>query len=721
MDLLTILICIGSLLIGGLVTWIIMRSCKREKSLLQPTAEEDTSKLKEEIKCLQNRLEDSQTQVADFEKKTTQITEKLRTRELELANLQKEFEGLANSSPEERTEAVLANLKKELEKKSNEIKDNEEEIEELEDELAAVKKKLSKAKSEIQETSELLEKSTLRLKKTEQELEDVTFLRDELQTENNIQAEAIEFVNAILTANPANDKDAQLIDNKVSQIESIINENYIPLLDNEEYYKNWEKKEEWKQSVKKDISYWANLQRKSWLKGKKVVAFIGEFSAGKTSIVNRILTQDNPDCPTLPVSSKATTAIATYISYGEGFLSQFTDKNGDLRNLSREMFLKVNKDILSKINASSLMRHFVMKYKNENLRGLSILDTPGFSSTDSEDQDRTLEVIMEADALFWVMDANTGDINKTSLKVISENIHDIPLYIIINKADTKSPGELEKLEAHVRQTMQRAQIKVNGYVRFSQVAKIDELMKIIKSLKSRRENDDAKKIFIDIQSDIIHFNEELIHLQKDIRNKKTSLEEFKENIIDYLDSLKDCCHNMGNLPQLNNRWFRDDDYRMDKHEYQEFVRCKDDVLEGCDNINIVLPTLLEDQYELIQSMQWHNQCKELHSKLSSLQNLIMNAIKAFDPELHKALIYAFTNIQLEETVSKFDYDEEDCRDNRSDEYSETDASGGYEAFQKAIMLQRQDKNEEAKFWFIRSAKLGYREGIVYCNKSNYQF
>ncbi len=33
---------------------------------------------------------------------------------------------------------------------------------------------------------------------------------------------------------------------------------------------------------------------------------------------------------------------------------------------------------------SSLIKYFVMTYKNPNLNGLSILDTPGFNSNDSE-------------------------------------------------------------------------------------------------------------------------------------------------------------------------------------------------------------------------------------------------------------------------------------------------------------------------------------------------
>ena len=55
---------------------------------------------------------------------------------------------------------------------------------------------------------------------------------------------------------------------------------------------------------------WAAISRKKWLANKTAIAFVGEFSAGKTSIVNSILSTH------LPVSTKVTTAIPTYISGG---------------------------------------------------------------------------------------------------------------------------------------------------------------------------------------------------------------------------------------------------------------------------------------------------------------------------------------------------------------------------------------------------------------------
>ena len=181
MSLNLILISLGALLIGSLVTWIIMRNSKREKSLLQPSAIEESQKQRAEICSLQKKLEESQVQITEYENSQQKIKEKLHARETELASLQKEYESLEKLNPDERNDAILKKLKSDLEKKTKEIKNNEEEIEDLEDELSAVKKKLSKAKTEAGETSELLEKTTRKLKETEVELQDITLNRNELK------------------------------------------------------------------------------------------------------------------------------------------------------------------------------------------------------------------------------------------------------------------------------------------------------------------------------------------------------------------------------------------------------------------------------------------------------------------------------------------------------------------------------------------------------------
>src|SRR5690606_21509892 len=125
----------------------------------------------------------------------------------------------------------------------------------------------------------------------------------------------------------------------------------------------------------------------------------------------------------------------------------------------------------------------------------SILDTPGFSSNDLEDAVRTAEVIREADALFWVFDANSGDINQASVDIIKKHLADLPLYVVINKADTKSPNELDDLESHIRNTVINNDISVNGFLRFSQNHSADELLGIISQIPNRIQKDELAEIY----------------------------------------------------------------------------------------------------------------------------------------------------------------------------------------------------------------------------------
>ena len=129
-----------------------------------------------------------------------------------------------------------------------------------------------------------------------------------------------------------------------------------------------------------------------------------------------------------------------------------------------------------------------MTYKNPNLDGLSILDTPGFNSNDKNDAQRTMEVINECDALFWVFDVNAGNINRSSLSVIKEHLNK-PLYVVINKVDTKPDSEIKKVEDLIKKTLTNEGIDVHQYIRFSSKASLLDIMKPIKEVQHLAERE----------------------------------------------------------------------------------------------------------------------------------------------------------------------------------------------------------------------------------------
>ena len=374
-------------------------------------------------------------------------------------------------------------------------------LEKLEDIAYDYKFEQSKNESLQKKNLELKDK----LKKSEEEKrieleknKELSREYEELEHDLGVEQSYISIVNSLLKAKEVKVENVE--ESAAHALYNFVTEDFYDFFNKEIH------KDEMKQ-IKKEIWQWTNIQKKTWLKNKKVIALIGEFSAGKTSIVNRILTQDNSDVPTLPVSSKAITAIPTYIAYAKDFNAQFTTVDGKLKGISEEIFTKTTKELISKIQISSLIQYYVVSYNNDNLEGLSILDTPGFNSTDEEDTKRTVEVIKEADALFWIFDVNMGEINESSMNIIEKHLNGLPLYIIINKCDTKSNSEIDAVESKIKETLLNKNISAKAFIRFSPKNKVEDIMNHIQQLKNEKNYDSildrVKEVIEDAEKNII--------------------------------------------------------------------------------------------------------------------------------------------------------------------------------------------------------------------------
>ena len=475
------------------------------------------------------------------------------------------------------------------EKLKKEIKDLKEEIEENEDDISNLNNKIE---SKNEEYNELLGNLRKEKKKTTDLGEELSSARQALEEkveELKIKMGSLDFIQEILSAKEISTEDTQKLYKRINTFESFVKGSYLDL--NSYLYNSYDNIP-WKEFIGKQAiapkkqyvidhcDQWTATKRKSWLDGKRTIAFVGEFSAGKTSIVNRILTQDNPDIPKLPVSTKATTAIPTYIAGGSVVSYSFISGDGRRKEILEETFKKVSKEVLDQIKGvSSLIKYFVMTYKNPNLNGLSILDTPGFNSNDSEDRDRTIDVINECDALFWVFDVNAGTVNRSSISIIKEKLNK-PLYIVINKIDTKSESEIQKVEELIQKTLEEEGLKVEQFIRFSAKASIEDIMTPIHSVKKI----ESRENFIS------EIKEDLEHLLKVFKEKvdeqnKSYIEEYQNgyNIIDDLEEdfilLYKDCEAAKQIPRWETHLFSSDRYEMSKEEYDQLIQLLDFIAE----------------------------------------------------------------------------------------------------------------------------------------------
>jgi hypothetical protein len=333
--------------------------------------------------------------------------------------------------------------------------------------------------------------------------------------------------------------------------------------------------------------------------------------------------------PRLPVSTKATTAIPTYISGGVGTFYQFVTPNNELKSISEETFKRVSKEVLDQVKGvSSLIQYFVMTYKNPNLNQLSILDTPGFNSNDKEDAERTIGVINECDALFWVFDVNAGTVNRSSIDLIKKYLKK-PLYVVINKVDTKAQTEVDKVEELIRKTLSDAGLAVEGFIRFSAKAPLDDIMKPIASVT----HDDDRENYLNDLAELV--SGWVAEQEKDVvkaKKKADNLLKKSNGLVDKynksIEILNDHCVTVYNIPHFEEHLFRKDNFEMSQEEYSrmgDFLQtiCKGDCDALCDLYN----QQMETRGELQEAWNDHAQEREQWQRLNQCNEILKKKIK----------------------------------------------------------------------------------------------
>ena len=598
MDTLSIILTVVCVVLLGILLWSLLRNNKSGDSSSAEEVDRLNNIISEKDQTLSQLKEENKASVEKAEELIAQLKEKSlkdlkasadRIAELE-ADIKKALEGGADEIVKKKLEEVDKLVKK--------IKNLEDDLEEAESEAESLQKKskqLQKEKSGLQEELEL---EVRKGKKLLEECREISSRLEKVEKDFAVREEALDFVKEILTAKRTSDQSItrlyQNVDGIVDFIRGDVRDNLISIYNIPANEQN--------AIFGTDLMGWAITKKKSWIQGKTSIAFVGEFSAGKTSIVNRILSQDDPDVPRLPVSTKATTAIPTYISGGVGTYYQFVSPgNNELKSISENTFKRVNKEVLDQVKGvSSLIKYFVMTYKNPYLDKLSILDTPGFNSNDSEDAERTIGVINECDALFWVFDVNAGTVNRSSIKIIKDNLTK-PLYVVINQIDTKSKSDVDAVENLIRKTLQDEGIKIESVIRFSKKEPLSAIMNPIQAIK----HDNSREQYLDEMLKLLKQKvTDLTNDTKKAQQKCNNLENRSSRLVDAfnqaINTLGDDCVTVSNIPQYNSRWFSEDDFRISQAQHSEFISILTRICEVhcdtlCNKYNEQMTTIAEIQ------------------------------------------------------------------------------------------------------------------------------
>lgn len=130
-----------------------------------------------------------------------------------------------------------------------------------------------------------------------------------------------------------------------------------------------------------------------------LVAFMGQFSAGKSRFINQVLARD-----ILPVHSVETTPIVTFIKYGSSEKAIITYKDSVQKQISMEDVKNIwqNDDAADRYDLMSIANVTVYLDMDLFRNGLIIADTPGINTLVEHHEEITFSLLDCVEELFYV-------------------------------------------------------------------------------------------------------------------------------------------------------------------------------------------------------------------------------------------------------------------------------------------------------------------------------
>lgn len=281
---------------------------------------------------------------------------------------------------------------------------------------------------------------------------------------------------------------------------------------------------------------------------------IGGFSAGKSSMINSML-----GSKLLSTNISPETAVPTEIYCGNNIVKEY--RQGNVSQYSVEEYDKKNL-------AADDIDLVQIEYDNELLkkvRGVKLVDMPGFDSGIERHNNALDKYLPTSLAYILVVPANAPVLKESVICFLNElKIHEVPVYLVITKADQVSDEVLEQALASVRKDValhlgisgveaaavsSKKNGSVEGFVKFIEDihSKSDELFDgyfrkkitadaspLAAYLERRLKAVDMSEEEIDIK--IEEFNRSIEKLERDVADRKADFARQAERAVDRINS-----------------------------------------------------------------------------------------------------------------------------------------------------------------------------------------
>lgn len=177
------------------------------------------------------------------------------------------------------------------------------------------------------------------------------------------------------------------------------------------------------------------------------VPFVGDFSSGKSSLINAMMGRD-----LLPTNILPQTAVSYELYYSEQerieIYEEDTLKGTEDISKIKELKLTPKNHVVLYIN-NPLVKHFIDRH-------IVIVDMPGIDSGIEAHNNAILQYIQDGNCFVLVSEAESGTLRNSTISFIDEvRKYNTPLYIVVSKCDKKPADELEGIKQTIADTAKR--------------------------------------------------------------------------------------------------------------------------------------------------------------------------------------------------------------------------------------------------------------------------
>lgn len=178
-----------------------------------------------------------------------------------------------------------------------------------------------------------------------------------------------------------------------------------------------------------------------------VTPLIGEFSTGKSSLINTLLGRK-----LLGEGIEPKTAVPTEICYGSQEQAVIYAKDGNRKTVSLEDFKNME---LSIEEVKKVQLHIDAPFLNE-IDSVKIVDMPGYNSGIELHNRAIDDYLPNSQAYMLTFQARTPTIQEDMANFLKElKLHEVPVYLMITKAKSVLEQELKDCVEHIKADAQK--------------------------------------------------------------------------------------------------------------------------------------------------------------------------------------------------------------------------------------------------------------------------